>query len=778
MADETKKYLVNIESNLNKYAKDAAATKAEIDKLTASNAALKKSGKDNSEEYEKNRAQISVLKKEYNSLTSSSTLLIQANKAQKGSYEQLYLLWQLAQKDLKKLGDGFVYAADGTRKLNDKFPAMSKAAADAKKSLDQFGKATNDNRLNVGNYSEAIENAMGKFSAIPGPIGAAATAVTGFGTTVKAMSKTLLATPIGWIVAGVAAIVAVLTGLFKVFKSTAEGGGKIKDLMASLHAIMDVLRVRVVSLTESLGHLFKGEFKKAGEDLKATFTGLGDAIGTATKKASELSAAQRELNKQTAFHIAEEAKEELMIQKLVFASKNKMKSDTERTAALEEAIKRDRERADIQIEFAKEQYRIDIETAANSNELQANVLSDFIEMDRDKRDILLKSATEIGEKYRDIYNILGGKEAITKLSESRAAIDKADQEFFQGNIRRESLRSTLQASIAKEAEDRVKEQITLRELEARGDLKAMKEALKFKFEEEIKFIDVSDTQKKILRIAYNDAIAAIDKESYDQADKIQQDFIDKEVKNMEEAAKLRKELADRQKADQDAGFEYQRLKAGQDLDLINTLVDAEYGAYLASKEYLNATINEKLLMEEQYNIAKQQLSDERVNMQIQEADIIAGVLGSMSNLLGKETALGKTFAVAEAVINTYAGATAAYTDKTIPSTILRIAAAASVVLNGLANVRQILAVKVPGGGGTSSMPTSIAAPKVGTPSGSTILTQPQLTQNQLNQLPNTNPLTAQDIANAIRNLPAPVVTVEDINKGQKAVNKVLVRANI
>jgi hypothetical protein len=774
MADETKKYLVNIESNLNKYAKDAAATKAEIDKLTASNTALKKSGKDNSEEYEKNRAQISVLKKEYNSLTSSSTLLIQANKAQKGSYEQLYLLWQLAQKDLKKLGDGFVYAADGTRKLNDKFPAMSKAAADAKKSLDQFGKATNDNRLNVGNYSEAIENAMGKFSAIPGPIGAAATAVTGFGTTVKAMSKTLLATPIGWIVAGVAAIVAVLTGLFKVFKSTAEGGGKIKDLMASLHAIMDVLRVRVVSLTESLGHLFKGEFKKAGEDLKATFTGLGDAIKYASSEAAKLSELQRGLNKELAMHVSEEAQENLEIQKYLMLSKDKTKSDKERLDYLKLAMKISEEKAKKEVEYAKRQFDIDVGNAVLSKDIDKKLLADWIAMDVEKQKIALAGSAEL----QRAYNLLGGSEALKTLEESYAKITNADAEFYQTNKRTTAQISTLLNEQAKDREAKVKEQITLRELEARGDLKAMKEALKFKFEEEIKFIDVSDTQKKILRIAYNDAIAAIDKETYDQADKIQQDFIDREVKNMEEAAKLRKELADRQKADQDAGFEYQRLKAGQDLDLINTLVDAEYGAYLASKEYLNATINEKLLMEEQYNIAKKQLSDERVNMQIQEADIIAGVLGSMSNLLGKETALGKTFAVAEAVINTYAGATAAYTDKTIPSTILRIAAAASVVLNGLANVRQILAVKVPGGGGTSSMPTSIAAPKVGTPSGSTILTQPQLTQNQLNQLPNTNPLTAQDIANAIRNLPAPVVTVEDINKGQKAVNKVLVRANI
>jgi hypothetical protein len=48
----------------------------------------------------------------------------------------------------------------------------------------------------------------------------------------------------------------------------------------------------------------------------------------------------------------------------------------------------------------------------------------------------------------------------------------------------------------------------------------------------------------------------------------------------------------------------------------------------------------------------------------------------------------------------------------------------------------------------------------------------------LNALPNQNLLTAEQIALAVSKLPAPIVTVEDINAKTSAVQKVEVRANI
>lgn len=117
--------------------------------------------------------------------------------------------------------------------------------------------------------------------------------------------------------------------------------------------------------------------------------------------------------------------------------------------------------------------------------------------------------------------------------------------------------------------------------------------------------------------------------------------------------------------------------------------------------------------------------------------------------------------------------------------VLRFLTLASIIAAGLLQVKNILAVKVPGGGGGASIsaPTSITASApvqrmLAQPVGATIFTQPTLTQPQLNALPNEPSLTAQDIADAISRIPAPIVTVEDINAKTQSMNKINVRANI
>ena len=110
---------------------------------------------------------------------------------------------------------------------------------------------------------------------------------------------------------------------------------------------------------------------------------------------------------------------------------------------------------------------------------------------------------------------------------------------------------------------------------------------------------------------------------------------------------------------------------------------------------------------------------------------------------------------------------------------------AVVILRGLANVKQILSVKVGSSptGISSSVPTSISmsAPAIRTyapAAGGSLFSTTPMSQSQLNSLPNQNLLTAQDIANALAKLPPPIVTVEDINARVSAMKKVNVRATI
>ncbi len=128
--------------------------------------------------------------------------------------------------------------------------------------------------------------------------------------------------------------------------------------------------------------------------------------------------------------------------------------------------------------------------------------------------------------------------------------------------------------------------------------------------------------------------------------------------------------------------------------------------------------------------------------QKQALDVTSNLFASAANLAGKNSALGKAFAIAGATIDTYRGALAAFTGMTssIPGPVgiaLGIAAAAAAVANGLATVKQIISVKIPGGadagaGGAISNPVSnsVAAPVAPTQQGTSI------DQNSINGIGN------------------------------------------
>ena len=98
---------------------------------------------------------------------------------------------------------------------------------------------------------------------------------------------------------------------------------------------------------------------------------------------------------------------------------------------------------------------------------------------------------------------------------------------------------------------------------------------------------------------------------------------------------------------------------------------------------------------------------------VQEATLgaISGALGSLSELAGKDAASGKAISAAQAVINTYLGATKALGQGGIAGPI----AAAGVVASGIASIRKIYATKIPataGGGGATTPRPQVSVPSI------------------------------------------------------------------
>jgi len=144
-------------------------------------------------------------------------------------------------------------------------------------------------------------------------------------------------------------------------------------------------------------------------------------------------------------------------------------------------------------------------------------------------------------------------------------------------------------------------------------------------------------------------------------------------------------------------------------------LDAEKVAMDASIAMHQTMRGNMLRIDQQYadqadQIRKDSLKKTR-EQKMMELQIIAGTLGSLANLAGENAHAGKALSAAEAVINTYTGATKALAQGGIFGAI----AAAGVVASGIASVRQIYATPIPATTGSSGG-GSVPRPQISTPS--------------------------------------------------------------
>jgi hypothetical protein len=144
---------------------------------------------------------------------------------------------------------------------------------------------------------------------------------------------------------------------------------------------------------------------------------------------------------------------------------------------------------------------------------------------------------------------------------------------------------------------------------------------------------------------------------------------------------------------------------------------------------LEGLTNEVLEEEKKASEEKIKIAEAEAQAKIKLNQDIANSMGALSDVIGKETAVGKGLAVAQATMNTYLGATEVLRAKSVLpeplGTISKVVNVATIIATGIKSVKSILSTKVPGsggGGGTAPSLPSTTAP-----------IQPQLGQTALNQ---------------------------------------------
>lgn len=190
--------------------------------------------------------------------------------------------------------------------------------------------------------------------------------------------------------------------------------------------------------------------------------------------------------------------------------------------------------------------------------------------------------------------------------------------------------------------------------------------------------------------------------------------------------------------------------ATKQLDALNKIISDEDSKYQVKLDAINkekALVedlhNKKLITDDDYLKRKKEISDAEVDVDKKKkealeknAQSISGLLGNLANVFGKQTAMGKTFAVAQAIMDTYASATKAFksmADIPVVGPALGTVAAGAAIASGIKNVKEIIKVKVPNGGGSSASVPSVSTPApITPPSPQASITQ--LDQTSINKL--------------------------------------------
>jgi len=152
--------------------------------------------------------------------------------------------------------------------------------------------------------------------------------------------------------------------------------------------------------------------------------------------------------------------------------------------------------------------------------------------------------------------------------------------------------------------------------------------------------------------------------------------------------------------------------------------------------------------------------------QKQQAYAMTGnAFGALSDLIGRQTAAGKSLAIGQALINTFLGVTEVLRNKTtIPEpfgTISKVASIATILASGLGAVRQIKSTQIAGaGGGGGSIPSISAIAPI----------QAQIPQAQMTQLNSST-------INALGNQAIKAYVVEtDVTSNQQRIKAIQQRA--
>lgn len=574
---------------------------------------------------------------------------------------------QLAQNtaELNKMSE----AQRTTSKEGQDLTEQTKALSDKLKELE---KSVGDNRRNVGNYAESVKDGILQTQGLTGGTGALVGQMKSGITGVQAFNAALKANPIIFVVSLVLTLIGTIEKLMK----------RNSELATSLNAAFAPFKVIFGRLLDWITGLFEG-VAFVLENIAKGVTWLLDKLGLISEETKRAAAEGARLAGETQRIYQEETKALVPmarmrrgLEELKTLAADQNKTTAERTELLKEAAEKLHIIRDLELAVLNSKYK------------------------------QIKAENQLGYTSDEDYR--KEQEALAALEAARASYATQEKELIgqmTGLEKSERDKQVTDAKAAAEKKKKATEAATKAEAEA---VKKQAEVLKKAQEETIKAyeqsvktmeLEIAENQLRTGKTSIEETQRVINEQIALEKFKRDQNLIteqeyrnnvralnlqfETEVKAEDDKRKEQKKAADALNLENERALADVRLQ--NDLDNQITRLDAMKALEIANAEAVGA---ETTAITERFEIMKDEVRRKYYNAQLEMA---AGTAGQLSSLLGEESAAGKAFATAQALINTYLGASKALAQ----GGIWGIAQAAIVVAAGMKNVMSINKTKEP-----------------------------------------------------------------------------------
>lgn len=545
----------------------------------------------------------------------------------------------------------------------------TKALSDKLKTLES---SIGDNRRNVGNYAEGVKEGILQTNGLTGATGAMVGGLKSSIGGVQAFNAALKANPIMLVVSVILLLMSTIEKLMN----------RNTELSTSLKAAFAPFKVIFERLLDWITGLFKG-VAWVLENISKGVVWLLDNLGLISEETKKAADAAAQLEKET--------------QRIYQAETNALVPMAKMRREMEEL----KNIAADQTKSAKE--RQDALQAAQAK-LQEIKKSELDILEAKYKQIKVQNSLS----YTSAEDARKEQEALAALDEAKAKYATQEKEIIGQISGIENQETAKRAAAAKAAanakkkaeEDRIKA-IADAEKKAADERKAQQDLILKQYGEAVTALQLDIAEKEVAggQATLEEQKRVIDERLAMEKYRRDQNLIgEQEYNNNVRAINLEfaqmvaddnAARAEKEKNRKALDLENQRMLndalATNDLEAQLARLDAQKAAEIANAEAIGA---DTAAIEQRYDILKEERKKEYYNAQLNMASQTASQL---VNLLGQESAAGKAFAVAQATINTYLGASKAIAD----GGFWGIAQAAIVIAAGLKQVMSIVKTKEP-----------------------------------------------------------------------------------